>query len=944
MGPNMPVSCENSESAISSTIRDSLGNYNSLTKAPNLTLTKNHISAALKQSLLKVIEYVDSPPGFSYSIQESLKSKYTVLRPSEDEKTTTQTAGDSTSQSAKNSNGTKLNGSCLPSPKLILYPRENVQIGWGSTRKWSIGSGMVNLGNTCYLNSTLQALFHVPSFANWLQSDSEHKNHCPEISIKKSYFFKIVFVFIFVILSAGGSQSGCIICSMAEILQSTQSNVCPTKPMQIYSKLKQICRHLIHGHQEDAHEFLRYLMESMEKAFLSRYKNSKEFEQYTKETTPINQILGGYLRTTVKCLSCMYESVTFQHFEDLLLDIRKVSTIEDALKHHFARERLEDMDYTCESCKKKVSATKQFSLERAPVALCIQLKRFSGINGKISKHINISLDLDFSQYSSRDTKNSQLKYRLVSMITHLGSTPQCGHYTAIGCSQDGSYYQFDDSSVRSMSVNSLLNTNPYIIFYELVAARPSSTTVTSMLYNENTNKRTETTTFIGPVVPVGQVNKSIVQSQSNGSTVKQYGSTSNGFGNNRKMISVSNNLTKKNSTETVILPATNVHSEEFNKSLDRNWMKAVEPSASKVNITALESPSKRITQPTNQALKNSDCNKTSCDLDREIPITKGVLLPSMPDLKENSPTKNGDIVRLSNDVKLPENGDTNAKRGLDNEHSSSHRENAVTNSLHRKLQSPPSHKGTVAVYCSPSKSHSSVNQKNEENRKLLLYSDNESKSRSDSLPSMRKTMNPFSRGNNYIIKNGKHKQNGSHPGSVNQRNSNPTNGYAVTPRKSLVPYALHDDSDSNNEDRKSPPTVKTKAGPFQVTKNTTNGSNNNYRCSSEIRSPWSKSNNSGRLPSLSTWNGSASLLQEEIMSDKRESNKRKLEKDFDLDLDLGRVKKKRRIGHNHERDNPKYNAFQEQQHNRNQRSYSYHNRVNYNSHAYRSQYSGKRKY
>lgn len=89
----MPVSCENSDSAISSSIRDSLGNYNGITKASNLGLTKNQLSAALKQSLLKTIEYVESPPGFGFSIQDTLKAKYTILRPSEEDKTTTQSVG-----------------------------------------------------------------------------------------------------------------------------------------------------------------------------------------------------------------------------------------------------------------------------------------------------------------------------------------------------------------------------------------------------------------------------------------------------------------------------------------------------------------------------------------------------------------------------------------------------------------------------------------------------------------------------------------------------------------------------------------------------------------------------------------------------------------------------------------------------------------------------------
>lgn len=663
---------------------------------------------------------------------------------------------------------------------------------------------------------------------------------------------------------------------MADVLQSTQSSQCPTKPVQVYSKLKQICRHLVHGHQEDAHEFLRYLMESMEKAYLNRYKNSKDFEQYTKETTPINQILGGYLRTSVKCLSCQYESVTFQHFEDLLLDIRKVNTIEDALKYHFARERLEDMDYTCESCKKKVSATKQFSLERAPVALCIQLKRFSGINGKISKHVNISQDLDFSQYSSKDMKSSQLKYRLVSMITHLGTTPQCGHYTAIGCCQDGSYYQFDDSSVRAMSTNSLMNTNPYIIFYELVTPKPS-TTVTSTSHNEN-HKRTETSThFIGPLLPVtNQLNKPIL-SPINGCAMKQYGSTSNGFGDNRKLITLSNKSTETAMTSSALTKSSTTSSspnETLTKSVDKSWTKVSETTIVNTNTPA-ESPAKRITELSNEtATKKSADSRNSSDSESEIPSSpKGVILPSMPELKSNSPAtlKNGENAKSSNGIPTTDNGESNAKR--DNESSSTHKETVTTNCLQRKTHSPSSlHKGTVAIYSSPAKSHSPINQKCEENRKLVSMNhresaESENKIRSPSLAPVRQSMNPFSKVSNGIVKNGKHKPNGyGHNGTHNQRNSKPTNGYVASPRKSLVPYALHDDSDSNNEDRKSPPIVKTKAGPFQVTfstKNTTNG-NGNHRSSSEQRQPWSKSSNGGRVPSLSTWNGGTSLLQDEV--------------------------------------------------------------------------------
>lgn len=661
---------------------------------------------------------------------------------------------------------------------------------------------------------------------------------------------------------------------MADVLQSTQANNCPTKPIQVYSKLKQICRHLIHGHQEDAHEFLRYLMESMEKAFLTRYKNNKEFEQYTKETTPINQILGGYLRTSVKCLSCQYESVTFQHFEDLLLDIRKVSTIEDALKYHFARERLEDMDYTCESCKKKVSATKQFSLERAPIALCIQLKRFSGINGKISKHIHISQEIDFSQYSSKDVKNSQLKYRLVSMITHLGSTPQCGHYTAIGCCQDGTYYQFDDSSVRPMSLNSLLNTNPYIIFYELIAPK-QPTTVTSMSHNENNNKRTETSTqFIGPLLPAAanQLNKSIL-TPING-TKTTYGSTSNGFSDNRKLI-VSNNqlMSPKNNIDTVTTssPSTAVakssptngtsSNETLTKNEDKSSIKLdsllVLPS---MNISLQQqTPANKISNESSTKKSEDSRNSSSSDSELEIqPSPKVAVLPNMPELKSNSPTAH----------KPDEN--TKSSNGIQTTTTEDYR--TIVKRISEPENSSPL-KGIVTVVNSPAKMHSTSTGKNEEAKKMFSQNyreeSGESQQKSNSLQqsnnSVRVTMNPFSRDNNNSIKNTKHKTNGygNHHGTYNQRNSKPiTNGYATCVRKSLVPYSFNDDSDSNNEERKTPPMVKTKAGPFQVT----NG-NSTHWTSDEQRLPWSNSSISttgGRVPSLSTWSGGSSLLGDEV--------------------------------------------------------------------------------
>lgn len=95
---------------------------------------------------------------------------------------------------------------------------------------------MFNMGNTCYLNSTLQALFHTPALFNYLMSDF-HKRECGKNG-------------------SGGFLQTCMICILTSTLKDTLS-VNVMRPNRVYEKLKNICKHLVHGRQEDAHEFLR---------------------------------------------------------------------------------------------------------------------------------------------------------------------------------------------------------------------------------------------------------------------------------------------------------------------------------------------------------------------------------------------------------------------------------------------------------------------------------------------------------------------------------------------------------------------------------------------------------------------------------------------------------------------------------------------------------------
>ena len=90
--------------------------------------------------------------------------------------------------------------------------------------------------------------------------------------------------------------------------------------------------------QEDAHEFIRYLADSLQRSCLQGYET---LNHATKETTMVHAIFGGVLRSQVKCSECQHPSRTYDAFLDLSLEIAHCSSIEQALAAFSKTEMLD---------------------------------------------------------------------------------------------------------------------------------------------------------------------------------------------------------------------------------------------------------------------------------------------------------------------------------------------------------------------------------------------------------------------------------------------------------------------------------------------------------------------------------------------------------------------------------------------------------------------------
>ncbi|KAK9369609.1 hypothetical protein V1509DRAFT_619997 [Lipomyces kononenkoae] len=336
-------------------------------------------------------------------------------------------------------------GESFREPEGALFPKHRLPLHW--TQRYPNTPGFINNGVTCYMNSVLQVLLHVPAMVEYLLH--VHRKDCP------------------------GNDS-CMMCTLAKLADECYVSGGRRKPIYprfILKKLKtaQPSSKFSDHRQEDAHEFLRQFIDALQLSVAP-----KHLKEPIKETSVIHRIFGGRFRQQIRCKTCDYPSNTFQPTLDIQLDIRRGGgTVDDALKKFFAGEMLSKAKgnaYKCERCKTHVDALKRTLIHASPDYLTLHLKRFDFTlrgTSKIHDFIKYPKYLDLTAYSTRREK---LTYGLIGIIVHQGRRTSSGHYYAFCKQSDGSWANYNDEIVDHVSEKTAMKQEAYILLYARLAS------------------------------------------------------------------------------------------------------------------------------------------------------------------------------------------------------------------------------------------------------------------------------------------------------------------------------------------------------------------------------------------------------------------------------------------------------------------------------------------
>ena len=325
-------------------------------------------------------------------------------------------------------------------------------------------NGLFNVGNTCYINTSLQCMGHCTMFLKFILSGNfVQKKGIIADELRQVYHALWV------------DNNGIIPNRFLKYLRQ-----CMSERMEI-------------NEQNDMHEFITIFIDKINECVATKLDGSimlgnmiyadtsydklrkkvdkSWFGFVGKEYSQIIDLFYGQNVSQIVCGNCHKIHHNYEPFSVFMVHIPIIdSDLKQCLHHLLSEGYLNDnsgsdehIEWKCDNCNEKSKSLKTTKFWRLPKVLTVCLKRFTHDHRKNNSFVQIPEMLDLTEYIIGPTPNK--KYALRSVGCHIGNFYN-GHYYAICKNPNGDWYRMDDTNVMKMNDGFECSNTAYTAFYE----------------------------------------------------------------------------------------------------------------------------------------------------------------------------------------------------------------------------------------------------------------------------------------------------------------------------------------------------------------------------------------------------------------------------------------------------------------------------------------------